>query len=86
MNWGQQVKIFADKNIKGSDRSETSGTISYSVTVCTCVCNAQYTKTDQLPINKNLPALTTQLITELVKYKRSLQLSHKCSTVFYFIN
>ena len=31
MNWRQQVKIFADKNIKGSDRSETSGTISYSV-------------------------------------------------------
>ncbi len=31
VNWRQQVKIFADKNIKGSDRSETSGTISYSV-------------------------------------------------------
>ncbi len=31
MNWRQQVKIFADKNIKGSNRSETSGTISYSV-------------------------------------------------------
>ena len=31
MNWRQRVKIFADKNIKGSDKSETSGTISYSV-------------------------------------------------------
>ncbi len=33
MNWRQQVKIFADKNVKGSDRSETSGTISYSLTL-----------------------------------------------------
>ena len=31
VNWRQQVKIFADKNIKGSDKSETSGTTSYSV-------------------------------------------------------
>ncbi len=33
VNWRQQVKIFADKNIKGSDKSETSGTNSYSVVI-----------------------------------------------------
>ena len=32
MNWRQQVKILADKNIKGSNKSETSGINSYSVT------------------------------------------------------
>jgi hypothetical protein len=32
MNWRQRVKIFADKKSK-TDRSETSGTISYSVIV-----------------------------------------------------
>ncbi len=40
MNWHQQVKIFADKNIKASNKSETSGTISYSVVLVQLVLHA----------------------------------------------